>query len=248
MDIKVIKVAICDDESKLCTQLEEQIERTAEEYIFKCEIDIFFTGEKLCEYLENGKIYDVIFLDIELKTMNGVNVGETIRKRYGMEVTQIVYISAKEKYALQLFKTRPLDFLIKPIHENAVVEVMQNVMEIIQKNESELFEYHVGYDTYKRPIKEIIYFESVNRTVNIYSTQGIENFYSTLRDIMKQVNAFQFIRIHQSYLVNLNHVVKFEYEQVKLSNGECLTIAQARRKQVRNRVIKHQFGGGNGHE
>lgn len=236
----MIKVAICDDEAYIGFLLEDIIKKIGETYSIEFCTDIFFTGEGLCNYLDKGNVYDLIFLDIELKTTDGIKVGRFVRKKFGIDVTQLVYISSKEKYALQLFKIRPLDFIIKPIRYNAVEEVMKETFEIINKNKTELFEYSFGKDVYKIPVKDIIYFESVNRKVYIHGIEKRDEFYGTLKDIFESVSKFDFIWIHKSYLVNFSYIAKFSYNQIVLVNDTVLPIAQSKRKYVRNIILKRE--------
>jgi len=109
----VLRIAICDDENSICNQLEEILDMLEKEFSKKLQIDIFYSGEELSSHLSKDNYYDIIFLDIELKEMNGVEVGQVIRDKMLNETTQIVYISGKETYAMELFKVRPLDFIMR---------------------------------------------------------------------------------------------------------------------------------------
>ena len=104
------RIAICDDEEIVCSQFEQVLEP----YIWekKIDLDVFYSGEELIEVLAEGQHFDLIFLDIELCMMNGVEVGKYIRNKLGNENVQIVYISAKRQYAMELFETRPMNFLV----------------------------------------------------------------------------------------------------------------------------------------
>ena len=80
------------------------------------ETEFFYSGESLYNAIaKQGYIFDLILLDIELMMMNGVQVGQKIREELNNDIVQIVYISGKESYAMELFDIRPLNFLIKPV-------------------------------------------------------------------------------------------------------------------------------------
>ena len=228
----MLRIAICDDENSICNQLEEILEGLEKKFSKELQIDIFYSGEELCSYLSQDNHYDIIFLDIELKEMNGVEVGQVIRDKMLNETTQIIYISGKETYAMELFKVRPLDFIIKPFNYNKIQEVLEIALRIIQRDEK-VFQYKVGHTTYNLPIRDIIYFESKNREVIIHTINGSEVFYGRLKNIYEDLNQFKFIHIHKSYLVNYNHIIKLEYHQVNMSNKVILPISQANRKKVR---------------
>ncbi|MEL7568552.1 MAG: response regulator [Dehalobacterium sp.] len=82
------------------------------------EIEVFFSGEKLYQFICEGACFDIVFLDIELPKISGIDIGKKIRDEMHDETTKIVYISGKDSYAMGLFDVRPLNFLIKPIKIN----------------------------------------------------------------------------------------------------------------------------------
>ena len=99
-----IRIAVCEDEPVICSQIQELLEQTAEDLNAVCRIDSFYTGETLCEEIEHEG-YDLIFLDIELPKMNGIDVARYIRETLGDEIMQIAYVSAKQEYAMELFES-----------------------------------------------------------------------------------------------------------------------------------------------
>ncbi len=109
----MLRFAICDDESIIYVQLEKMIERISQNYSKKIEIEVFFSGEKLYQFMCEGACFDIVFLDIELPQINGIDIGKKIRDEMHDEITKIVYISGKDSYAMDLFDVRPLNFLIK---------------------------------------------------------------------------------------------------------------------------------------
>ena len=88
-----MKIAICDDDKKICTQIESTLLEYAEKFMQNIEVLVFFSGEDLIEYMNKGNIFQLIYLDIEMKKMNGVDVGKYIRKILKDYATEIVYIS-----------------------------------------------------------------------------------------------------------------------------------------------------------
>lgn len=228
----MIRIAICDDEQIVCTQLRDILIRLEFEFSEKIAIDIFYSGEKLCEALDKDIYFHIIFLDIEMEMMNGVEVGKRIRNELFNESTQIIYISGKESYAMELFKVRPLDFIIKPLDYEKIKDVFKLALRLIKKTEG-IFQYKFEHSIYNLLIKDILYFTSENRLVKIHTVSGINEFYGTLNDTYDKVREFNFIRIHKSYLINYNHIIKLQYDQVTMTNNEILPISQANRKKVR---------------
>ena len=111
----MLRIAICDDDKELCIELKSMLNEISKNTGEAFEISVFCNGEGLCDSLMSGNRFNLIFLDIELCEINGVEVGKKIREELNDEITQIVYISAKESYAMELFDIRPLNFLVKPL-------------------------------------------------------------------------------------------------------------------------------------
>ena len=228
----MFKIAICDDEAAICEQLESILQRIGSEFLKDLEWDVFFSGESLYDYLKKDKYYDIIFLDIELKEMNGVEVGHIIRDTMANETTQIVYISGNKTYAMELFKLRPLHFIIKPFDYGEIKEIIKVVLKIHQRD-YRMFQYKVGPKTHSISTRDIIFFESRNRKVEVHTTEGNHVFYGKIKDICKELQRYKFIQIHKTYLVNYHYITKFEYDKVTLSNKVTLPISQANRKRIR---------------
>ena len=98
-------IAICDDEAAVCSELRRLLalhEKAADFLIYE-----FHSGEELYESICAGLSFHLIILDIELKSMNGVTVGTLLREHLKDRATEILYISGKPGYAMQLFDLRP---------------------------------------------------------------------------------------------------------------------------------------------
>lgn len=105
--IALIRVAICDDEIGTCSELENMILDHARIQALQIETEVFYSGETLFRAIKDKDKYDLVFLDIQLLQLDGVQVGKQIREQLGNEKISIVYISSKETYAMSLFQVRP---------------------------------------------------------------------------------------------------------------------------------------------
>ncbi|HAX52771.1 MAG TPA: DNA-binding response regulator [Lachnospiraceae bacterium] len=238
----MFRIAICDDESVICSQIETVILNYAAENNLKVEIQVFYSGEELYRFLERGQNFDLLFLDIELKLINGIEVGRKIRENLDNQIMQIVYISGKDSYYLDLFEVRPMHFLPKPIKAAEIIKDLRLAMKLTDKLGG-IFIYKKSRETYRKAVKDILYFESLNREVKIVSTEGEDQFYGKLDNVFEQMAKYQFLYIHKSYIVNYFHVTKFKYEEVTMSNAVVLPISQSRRKETRELQIRYEREG-----
>jgi DNA-binding LytR/AlgR family response regulator len=230
-----LRIAICDDEDRIGFQIEEYVEKICSSLNLKSDIDVYSTGEGLLRELSEGTCYELIFLDIELETTDGVKVGNTIRNEHNDELTQIVYISWKDSYALQLFDINPLDFLVKPLSYEDVAKVIRRYLKIINFW-SDVFTYKYYHDTFKVKLRDIIYLQSSGRKIIIHSKDKTEEFYGSLEEVFnEQLLRADFLMIHKSYIVNFDYVSVFEYDKAILSDKTELPIGQSKRKEIRKR-------------
>lgn len=233
MGMNIFRIAICDDNIPMCSEIENSVMEYAKQENVLLSVEIYYTGDKLCNDLKNGIVYDLIFLDIELgSTCNGVNVGRFIRDELRNEAIQITYISSYKKYALDLFKVRPMDFLIKPITADMILGSLKTALRLSDKI-AMTFQYKKGRDWNKVYIKDILYFKSNDREVDMITIKEKISFYGSLESIYDQLGQYHFFYAHKSFLVNYLHIREFSYDSLVMSNKEIIRIAQNRRKAVR---------------
>lgn len=233
----MLRIAICDDDKELGIELESMLNEISKNTGEVFEISVFYTGEGLCDSLMSGSRFNLIFLDIELCEINGVEVGKKIREELNDEITQIVYISAKESYAMELFDIRPLNFLVKPLKIEKIKYVLKTARKVLGSS-NQYFEYRVGNVNFNVLISDILYFESSGRKVKVVLKNEVNEYYGKLSEVEEKIKNDDFFFIHKSYLINYNHVIEYSYEYVKMSNNEILGISQNNRKAVREKLLR----------
>lgn len=231
-------IGICDDGENICASIENMLIQCAEEMNIQLDTNVWYTGEGLRDYLEKGNPLDILFLDIELIQMSGIEVGNYIRNQLDDMGMQIIYISGKASYAQQLFKTQPLDFLVKPISQSQIRDVLEMALKVI-KRKKERFEFQQGKNYYYVPMGDIVYLGSEGRKVKIVTLKETFECYGRLREVAQRLPE-DFIVIHKSYIVNKEYIFRYTYEMVELVNGTILAISPANRKQIRERLLREE--------
>lgn len=232
----MLKVAICDDERLITAKVEELVIAACIDRGILVHTDTFYSGVTLNEYMEMGNEYDIIYLDIEMPQMDGIEYARKLR-RENTEV-MLVYISAHTEYAIQLFDVDTFRFIKKPIDEYAFRDIFNKAYDrIISGNR--FFGYYYNKNYYKVRLKSILYFESRGRIINIITAGKREGFYGKLNDVESRLQGekIQFLRIHKSFLVNMEHVEKLGYDRVVLKNGEELRISEERQKLIQKQYL-----------
>lgn len=229
----MLKIAICDDNEAVNNEIENILEEYFSTESIKYEIDIFFSGEDIINILNKNEKYDLIYLDIELDTINGVEVGKFIREELSDDNVQIAFISAKSSYAMELFQIRPINFLIKPFTKEQVLNILEKTLDL-KGRKTKMFYYKNGRVEKRVPYKDIMYFSSEYKKVILHMKNRKDYFYGKLIDLILPKE--DFICIHKSFIVNKQYVVQFKFDNVILSNNEILPISRAYRKEVREKL------------
>lgn len=237
----MFSIAICDDDNILCSEIENIILEYSKLSLEKIEVTIFLSGEELCAFMRRGEKFDLLFLDIELRALNGVMVGRTIREEMKNELIKIVYISAKTTYCEELFQIRPMNFLRKPIEPKKIISNIEKAVELSGILDH-VFTYQVNKITCKAQVKEIMYFESLGRQIKMVTEKEEILLYGNIKKIFQEMKQYHFIFVHQSFLVNYAYVTKFSGAGVMLTNQEILPMSKHRREAVMEFVEKYKLG------
>lgn len=230
----MFRIAICDDNGAACSEIENMIESFFKTETIPYELDSFQSGEELLKELDHHVKYDLIYLDIELVRCNGIMIGRYIRENLMDDYTQIAFISAKESYALELFQIRPIHFLVKPFTSEQVISVLEKAMEL-QGRQIKVFCYKIGKAENRIPYKEILYLSSEAKKIIVHTKNGQDYFYGKLSE--QNLPETDFVQIHKSFIVNKQHVTRFRFDSVLLTNQEELPISRNYRKAVRENLM-----------
>lgn len=99
----MFSIAICDDQRAICSEIEKIILDYQELTLQKIQIEVFYSAEKLSTFMEHVHKFDLIFLDIEMEGLNGLDLGRKIREEMDNQITQIVYVSGKVEFVKNEF-------------------------------------------------------------------------------------------------------------------------------------------------
>lgn len=239
----MIKIAICDNEKDICNDVESIILNYCSDNNIKVETSIFYSAEKLLEHVKKSNAFDLVFLDIEMDQLSGIDFGNLMRSDFPDEDIRIVYISWQQGYAMDLFRIRPYHFLVKPIeeHRTDIEKIINDVNDVLIKDK-QFFHYQVGKNFGKEHYADILYFSSENRIIKLHTVEEVISFYDKLDTVEKNIEGTVFLRVHKSLLINTRHVKKFDVKTAYLDNGEELEISKRYSKNV-NKFIMNNWGG-----
>ena len=215
----MINIAIVDDEEVI----REQIKFLVEKNYIKTIIDIYSSGEEL---LLTDRCYDIVFLDIKMDGMNGIDTAKELRKK--AEETILIFITGIKQYVFDVFDVGAFHYLIKPINEQKFSDVYQNALLEVKKRKQHqsglLFVKTRNRNvTFKQ--NEILYIESRAKKVEIHTRADTMEVYAAISELEKQLMG-NFYRCHRGYLVNMAFIVEYSNDSIALNNGETIILSK----------------------
>lgn len=188
---------------------------------------------------------DIVFLDIQMPKLDGFDVLELL----GDDPPFIVFVTAYDEFALKAFESYALDYILKPVRPERLKKTFDKIHERLQDNSTQpmgelLADRQVQIipltrilvrdraKVYIIPVEDILYFEAQDDYVGIYTQERSFLKKDTLSRLVKLLDGRQFIRIHRSYILNINHLSKIEpYTKDSriaiLKNGKTLPVSRS---------------------
>lgn len=242
----MLRIGICDDQREardaLRFGLEKVILEESEQIVYE-----FSTGEGAVRWLKKhpGEI-DLLFLDVEMNGMNGMETARQIRE-FDRGIC-LVFVTGYPDYVFDGYQVNALDYVIKPAGTKKLGEVLKRVRKLIFDNRERTFSFKNPEGTYRLPLSGIAYFYSDKRKINVVCTGQEEKlthaFYGKLDDVEEQL-ADVFVRVHQRYLVNPARVTRIGGENVTV-DGECIPMSRAMKEEATGKLAKAMLEGDKG--
>ena len=207
-----MNIAICDDDIKWIEKEEEYLSYWKEMNI-TC--NSFYNGEQLIEAYKNKNTpYDLIFLDMEMDNMTGIETANKIREidKY----VYIVFVTSHEKYMKESFKCLPFDFLVKPVEFKEFSEILNKVIKNLEIEKKSII-IEESRKFIRLLYSEILFVESINHCIYIYTFSQIYKTYKkTMTEINKELSDMLFVQVHKSYIVNMSYISEISKNELRL--------------------------------
>ena len=233
-----MKIAICEDQAVQVNLLNNKIKKWDNDYDIEVTINNFTTAESFLFEWEDYDKYDIIFLDIKLGKISGVELSNIIREKN--KNVDIVFVTGFFKYALHGYKVGALQYLMKPIKISDLYFCLNKTQErISNKNDK----YMMILETPKKYIKlncnEIHYCIMFSPYIDIHTSSEKITVRKKISELEREIPSKYFIRCHRSYIVNLKYVKSITKDSVVLESGIRIPISRGRYKDINDTFINY---------
>ena len=196
----MLNISICEDEKIQADELEKMIKEKLNSINIDYSIQKFSSGEEL---LSGYKDTDIIFLDIKMSKLSGMDTARKIRKID--KNVEIIFTTALQEYVFEAYEVRAFRYLLKPIDkellfnylELCINELNSKNKKICLKNKSDMIVLNTD---------DILYVEVIRKEITIYTESEKYSIKMSLKSLEDMLNGKNFFKCHNSYLINLDKI------------------------------------------
>lgn len=233
----MINIAVCDDEK--C--MSEKIEKMAEDFFRKKNTDIsvveYSSGEEL---LESDERIDILFLDIGMRGMDGIETAGMLRA-HGYNGF-LIFITVLKEMVFRSFEVQPFDYLVKPVQREHFEKTMERLFPFMQDRlspEKVNLLVRRGCESNIISFQDIICCEIIDRKIYLYLASGeVIDYYDRIENLEKKLDG-RFFRCHRSYLINLNHLKSYRNNTAYMADGEEIPVSRLRSKEFSKVILRY---------
>lgn len=239
----MLRILLVDDENDALEALEWKINK----YVENVDITATDSPLKAIEIIEEQKP-DVVFLDIQMPEMDGFTLIENLKYRD----FQLIFTTAHDEFALKAIKVSAIDYLLKPVdkdelvraiekvnsskpEENALEDKLKLLLSNVNQNNDKI---NISADgkVYLLEKEDVVMLKSDKSYTTVFLSNNKEILVSkTLKEVEKKFQFPEFFRVHNSYLINLNHVKEYLKGlggELIMSNGSTVTISRNKKAEL----------------
>lgn len=227
----MLKIGICDDEQIVRDILRKKVEVCLNEAGVQAEIIFFQQGLDL---LETGEDIDILFLDIEMPEMDGIEAGKKLRQQ-GKDCRIIVATSMVERFK-EAFHINAFRFITKPFELEEIKEALQEA--VASLGGIEKIEVYRNREKYNILCKDIFFMEAIDSSVEFVLEEGRYRKESSLSELEKELEKTIFFRINRQCIVNINKIAQYEKGNIWI-HGEIKKVSQRRKKEFQIAYREH---------
>lgn len=234
----MIRVAIVEDEAAVRDQLMGYVQRYMRQYDAQIEVTMFTDGVEILE--EYRPVYDIIFLDVEMQHLDGMETASRIRA-LDSDVL-LIFITNMAQYAIKGYEVDALDYVLKPVSYGAFCTKLSRAIQRVQRRKGGQVALQLsGGGMQLLDTGDILYLETRNRMLYYHTATQEYAVRGSLAGAEKQLAAYHFARCNQCYLVNLQYVRGVENDFVQV--GDARLEISRRQKAAFMTAVASYLGG-----
>lgn len=233
-----MKIAVVDDNPKDGGRIKQYIERYALEQDQKFQVFLYASG---LDFLDDmGRNFDVVFMDIEMPHLDGIETARKMRERD--DTTILIFITNLAQYAIHGYEVNAIEFMVKPVGYYNFSDKMTKALRFVRRNEEKVMLFKSSDAVTKIPVSQILYLEKEKNYIIFHTERGEFRERGSMAEMEEKLAGAGFSKCIAGCLVNLRHVLKMEKDLVWVGNTS-LPVSRAQRKEFAKEFVDFLGGG-----
>lgn len=230
----MITIAICDDEKQTADQIRKLVNGFFREKSMETSIACFSSGEDLLKY---DKSIDILFLDIQMKGMDGMETARKLRSRQFKGF--LIFITILREMVFQSCEVQAYDYLVKPVEERQFARTMERLLVSMNNAGGEKLLVQKGYERSIISFADIVFAEIIDRKVYLHlASSEVVDFYDRIENLEERLDS-RFFRCHRSYLINMQYLKSYKNGVAYMENGKEIPISRLRSKDFSEVILQY---------
>lgn len=233
----MIRIALCEDEKPQLEYITELINRYAKENHKTFQIDAYTSAEQFLFKQEDEEPYDLFILDIQLGQMSGMDLAKKIREKD--KDVRIIFLTGLKDYAIEGYEVGAVRYLLKPVQEQVLFELLSKFSDEIETEEIKYFLYQASGYTKRIPLSDIYYIESEGHYVNIHTAKENNRWKTSLSSVIENFEKKDFAMVRRGLYANVSHIERIGRTECILDNGETLPVSRSGYRELNQAFIAY---------
>lgn len=227
----MLRVAIVDDDKAYAMEMIEFLERYGKESRQSVQARWFQDGEDIIEEYKCN--FDIIFLDVEMQFMDGMDTAEKIRE-VDDEVV-IIFVTNMPQYAMKGYMVDAMDYVLKPLSYFAFSQKIDRALQRLTRRKKKYFSISIKGGIKKLDISQIYYIEVQDHNLCFHTTEGDYETKGSMREMEESLSKEHFFCCNKCYLVNLEHVSGIQGNDIMIG-GTVIQASRSKKKELMNQL------------
>lgn len=236
-DSEMLNIAIVEDESAHADLLVQYIGEWSAKNQIRCQFQFFSNAESFLFEWEENRVWDALFLDIQMPGIDGVELARRIREQDGR--VAIVFTTGITDYLQEGYEVAALHYLVKPLDKQKVAICMERITDgREQAGDGQVCLVEAEGASMRIRAKDITYIEAFSHETEVHVKQSVYRVREGIGVWQERLSGGGlFVLCHRSYLVNLMYVARIDKTELVLDGGEQIPLSRRSRREVNEAFI-----------